>query len=135
MHEKHVRQNNGYRVRHGRDPIQYKSVKIVQVKSKFGTLRFYIDGGDEYVRGAIAVAGANNLPDPEHQKEDSIKIKELYEWWTKTRPNRLDPMDSITEETHGQYYFRLIDEIEQDYNKEDTEKLIELIKIRGSLWT
>lgn len=77
---------------------------------------------------------ANNLTDPEQQKEDSIKIKELYEWWTKTRPNRSDPIDSITEETHGQYYFRFIDEIEQDYNKEDTEKLIELIKIRNSLW-
>ena len=56
MHEKHVRQENAYRVRHGRDPVEYRKVKIIQVKSKFGTLRFYIDGGDEYVRGAIAVA-------------------------------------------------------------------------------
>lgn len=55
-HEEHVRQNNAYRVRHGRDPIKYKSVKIVQIKEKFGGLRFYFDGGDEYICGAVALA-------------------------------------------------------------------------------
>ena len=56
MHEKHVRQNNAYRVRHGRDPIKYESVKISQVKEKWGGLRFYYDGGDDYVSGAVALA-------------------------------------------------------------------------------
>ena len=65
----------------------------------------------------------------------SEKIRKLYEWWTKERPNRDDPLMTITKETHGKYYFRLIDEIEKDYAQEDTNKLIELIKIRGSLWT
>jgi hypothetical protein len=80
---------------------------------------------------------ACNLSDEysQQQKEDSIKIKELYEWWTKERPNRIDPLMTITKETHGKYYFRLINDIEQDYTNEDTAKLIELIKIRGSLWT
>lgn len=55
-HEEHVRSNNAYRVKHGQNPVEYQKVKIIQVKSKFGTLRFYIDGGDEYVRGAIALA-------------------------------------------------------------------------------
>lgn len=27
-----------------------------QVKEKFGTLRFYYDGGDEYIRGLVAMA-------------------------------------------------------------------------------
>ena len=36
------------------DPDFY--VKAVQVKEKFGTLRFYIDGGDAEVRGMIAAA-------------------------------------------------------------------------------
>ena len=31
-------------------------VKAVQVKEKFGTLRFYIDGGDEEVYGMIKMA-------------------------------------------------------------------------------
>lgn len=79
---------------------------------------------------------ANNLTEEysERQREDSIKIKNLYEWWTKERPNRIDPLMSITKESHGKTYYKLIDDIEQDYAKEDTEKLIELIKIRNSLW-
>ena len=62
-------------------------------------------------------------------------LKELYEWWTKTRPNRSDPIDSITKETHGEDYFILIDEIDQDYYKEDTEKLKQLMGCRERLWT
>jgi len=31
-------------------------VKIVQIKTKFGGLRFYIDGGDDYVTGMIQFA-------------------------------------------------------------------------------
>jgi hypothetical protein len=30
--------------------------RCVQVKAKFGGLRFYIEGGDDYVRGAIHLA-------------------------------------------------------------------------------
>ena len=56
MHEKHIRNQNAYRVRHGRDPIKYESVKIVQIKEKFSGLRFYYDGGDEYICGAVALA-------------------------------------------------------------------------------
>ena len=80
---------------------------------------------------------ANNLPEESYrtQREDSIKIKELYEWWTKQRPNRDDPLMTITKKSHGEEYYKLIDDIEQDYEKEDTAKLIELIKIRRSLWT
>ena len=44
-------------------------VEAVQVKSKFGGLRFYIDGGDEYVSGMIRLA--------EHM---SYTIKENTEW-------------------------------------------------------
>jgi hypothetical protein len=32
---------------------KFKPVKVVQVKEKFGTLRFYIDGGDDHIRGLI----------------------------------------------------------------------------------
>ena len=80
---------------------------------------------------------ANNLPEESYrtQREDSIKIKELYEWWTKQRPNRDDPLMTITKKSHGKEYYKLIDDIERDYEKEDTAKLIELIKIRRSLWT
>jgi hypothetical protein len=37
-------------------PAEIKQVKAAQVKEKFGGLRFYVDGGDEYVHGAIQLA-------------------------------------------------------------------------------
>ena len=78
--------------------------------------------------------------DPDYNKltpqaEASVKIRALYEWWTKTRPNRDDPYDIITKTTHGKHYYRLIDEMERSYEREDTDKLIELINIRSHLWT
>lgn len=36
--------------------IPVKPVKVDQIKEKFGTLRIYITGGDEYVRGIIGFA-------------------------------------------------------------------------------
>jgi hypothetical protein len=35
---------------------QVKQVIVAQMKEKFGTLRFYYDGGDEYIRGLVSMA-------------------------------------------------------------------------------
>lgn len=35
---------------------EIKQVVAVQVKEKFGSLRFYVDGGDDYTRGMISLA-------------------------------------------------------------------------------
>lgn len=41
------------------DPLQpISQVRATQVKEKFGTLRFYCSGGDEYISGAISMATA-----------------------------------------------------------------------------
>lgn len=37
-------------------PAPVPHVQIKQVKEKFGALRFYYTGGDEYCRGAVALA-------------------------------------------------------------------------------
>lgn len=37
-----------------REPI--RQVVVAQVKEKYGTLRFYYDGGDEYIRGMVTIA-------------------------------------------------------------------------------
>jgi hypothetical protein len=37
-------------------PDEIQQVVAVQVKEKFGTLRFYYDGGDEYIRGLVSMA-------------------------------------------------------------------------------
>ena len=40
-----------------RDPLpKVEKVVAVQVKEKFGTLRFYYNGGDEYVSGLVSMA-------------------------------------------------------------------------------
>jgi len=69
------------------------------------------------------------------QAKAVIKIKKLYEWWKDERPDRVNSFYMFTKETHGDKYFKLIDDREKLYEQEDTNKLIELIKIRGSLWT
>jgi hypothetical protein len=71
---------------------------------------------------------------PTAQAIDSQKILQLYNWWL-DRDYRVNPYDLFTKEKDGKYYYRKIDEMEHKYDEEDTEKLIELIKIRSSLWT
>lgn len=76
----------------------------------------------------------------------SNKIKELYQWWTITRPNRVSPysdnslgdiddiLDTKKIKTNRLKIQKSID-LEEKYDDEDTEMLIELIKIRNHLWT
>jgi len=121
----------------------------------------------KFVKGRCAKAGLDHLnwasrltygkdwckdktdPDynlPTQQAIDAKKIKELYIWWTVTRPKRKDPQDlsgytkidadpkSLNDKKLRNALSRL-EKIEQKYDNEDTEKLIELIKLRHSIWT
>ena len=72
---------------------------------------------------------------PSNQAVDSKKIRELYDWWTVVRPNRYDPYELFSRETHCNEYYKLIGELEDRYSAEDTAMLIELVKIRGAMWT
>jgi len=71
---------------------------------------------------------------PTHQAEAALTTLELYNWW-KNRDNRPDSHEMFTKEKDGPMYFLKIDDMEQKYEQEDTDMLIKLIKIRGSLWT
>lgn len=86
---------------------------------------------------------------PTPQALAAVKIQELYNWW-KDRPNRPEPMtvaglnwDKEKEDSllcgkvsrKELSQFKKLEKIEADYEKEDTKMLIELIKIRGNLWT
>jgi len=78
--------------------------------------------------------------DPEYGKPTSQaiyskKIGELYYWWTVTRPNRIDPYTMFTKKEIGLIYYKRIQELEDRYLQEDTDMLIELVKIRGAMWT
>jgi len=43
-------------IMHQRERFFDKNTKVAQVKTKFGGLRFYIHGDDDYLRGAIKMA-------------------------------------------------------------------------------
>lgn len=115
----------------------------------------YPERNYKFVNGRCKLAGLDHLNwasqlklnedygfDPDHedygkpttQAIAAKKVYELYNWWL-NRDNRVDPYTLYTKEKDGQYYYRKIDEMENAYEEEDTEKLIELIKIRNSLWT
>jgi hypothetical protein len=102
--------------------------------------------------------------DPEYGKPTgqairAKEIKELYTWWKEVYPKRPDPHDASgwsdyceakrvlndgrlfgDKETNelkkqGNKALKLSQKIEQQYEKEDTEMMIRLIKARDSLWT
>jgi hypothetical protein len=70
-------------------------------------------------------------------------LYELYEWWTSIRPVKHKELERLydfdykfgedTAETDEK--FCKAQEFEEELEKEDTEMLIKLITIRGSLWT
>lgn len=77
---------------------------------------------------------------PSEQAKSAIKIKKLYEWWInrKKRPDPLDLSGWTENYDKGNERFesyKISKEIEEKYEEEDDEMLIELIKIRKHLWT
>ena len=101
-----------------------------------------------------------NYGKPTGQALVAKEIKELYTWWTVTYRNRPDPMDASGWSAYckslrnqfgdgwigmsskdpaikisGDKAHKLLAKIEKAYDKEDTEMMIRLIKIRESLWT
>lgn len=129
---------------------------VIYVESELAhTMKAYPDRNYKFVNGKCKLAGLDHLnwamnlnmnedyginPDdedygkPTHQAIVAKKVYELYSWWT-NRDDRVDPYTIFTKEKDGKYYYRKIAKMENSYEEEDTEKLIELIKIRSSLWT
>ena len=105
--------------------------------------------------------GEKHLAKPTGQAETAKEVYDLYTWWTVTRPARPDPYDAsgwtsyceASREANGGKLFpfdtneskelkamsraahKKLDKMEADYEKEDTENLIKLIKLRRGLWT
>jgi hypothetical protein len=96
---------------------------------------------------------------PTQQAVTAKETLELYKWWKVTRPARPDPMDAsgwsaVCEKRRQKYNddvmwednnkeerkesrkaLLLSHKIEEQYDKEDEQMLIRLIKIRKGLWT
>jgi len=60
-----------------------------------------------------------------HQAKAAVVTRDLYLWWKFTRPARSDPYDAAPE----------VSKIEEDYEQEDTDMLVKLIKHRRNLWS
>lgn len=56
QHERNIEGNNQYRMSQHQNPIDYEPFQFTQIKEKFGGLRVYSNGGDEYTRGLIGMA-------------------------------------------------------------------------------
>jgi len=103
--------------------------------------------------------GSPNIGKPTYQAEKALEILALYKWWTDVYRNRPDPHDAsgwsefcdrrrnddrhfldfesetAEEKAESRRILDLCHSIEQEYEKEDEEMMIRLIKIRNSLWT
>jgi len=100
------------------------------------------------------------LGKPTHQAIKAQEILALYRWWTETYRNRPDPYDAsgwsnvceqIRDANDGSLSFsepknpelkeakdasfKSLQDIEQQYEQEDTEMMIRLIRVRHALWT
>lgn len=98
--------------------------------------------------------------EPTHQAKIAQETLALYNWWKFERPSRPDPyevsgyntyLEARREETGGKWSLRAdrspklkkmgsvalkkIGKIEQQYEKEDDQMLIRLVKLRHGLWT
>lgn len=54
--ERNIEGNNKYRASKGEKPVEYEPFRFTQIKEKFGGLRIYYYGGNEYIRGLIGMA-------------------------------------------------------------------------------
>jgi hypothetical protein len=98
-------------------------------------------------------------PEPTYQAKAAKEILELYTWWKEVYPKRPDVHDASgwmayceMRREKGYHFLDMEDktpedaemckkaldkthELEAQYNKEDEDMMIRLIKIRESLWT
>jgi hypothetical protein len=123
------------------------------------------EAGLEYLGWASNLRVDDQDPTSEYTQQAiaAQEIISLYHWWVDVRPLRLDPMDASgwshwcetrrAKETEDDDFFSMLDnktpaeaaetsrilkisnQIEVDYEAEDEEMMIRLIRIRNNLWT
>lgn len=90
----------------------------------------------------------SKLGQPTPQAIDALWLLDAYYWWTMVRPNRPDPyevsgfseaiagkplLSEPTEDT--KVALKTLDEMEEEYYKEDTKWLMEVVERRRTIWT
>lgn len=102
--------------------------------------------GMDYLRWASSLKvqfvpkGDLDYGKPTEQAKSAKKIMKLYLWW-KSRASRPDPFEKsgwtqdFDNPSKRSACFNRLRKIEQDYEKEDENMLISLVKIRKHLWS
>lgn len=109
------------------------------------------EAGLKYLQWETTLVNDNNQPT--QQANAAKEIIELYNWWKNVRPSRPDPYEVSGLAAHyaetkqllsfnyspeqREKYLKMLqtcNTIEQQYEQEDEEMLIRLIKIRRHLW-
>lgn len=103
--------------------------------------------------------GSPNIGQPTPQAVNAQEILDLYTWWTVERPKRVDPHEASgwsaicdrrrasgkdlldfedrtkDEEDESSKALDLLHKLEEQYEQEDEDMMIRLIKVRRGLWT
>jgi hypothetical protein len=124
-------------------------------KKERGKYKRSAEGGIEHLKWAMGLKKdeengyqkeyTEGYGEPTPQAESSKEILEIYNWWKNVRPYREHPHDisKWSEICEGRIKDKEIiresldklTSIEEQYDKEDEDMMIRLIKIRKSLWT
>ena len=72
---------------------------------------------------------------PTDQALAAAAVKRLYIWWTVIRPARVDPYDFVDEESEGLERYKLCTTIENFFEAEDEEMMMNVIRYRRGMWT
>jgi hypothetical protein len=121
-----------------RQDISISWMKRLLYKCKFRSPEL----GLSYLKWEMELEGKYNT----RQRDAAFEQFKLYDWWKNVRPNRPDPFDNFptfgnlkdtSKKTMAQYKkaSKQVHKICQEYNKEDEQMLIRLMKIREELWT
>lgn len=121
-------------------PHEYHDPDEVMLHAIFAVLGMFISEEKDY-------------PVQWDASEESInahnEITSLWKWWTEERPNRKYPQHPaeisgknfydkrLSKEDRDKFlkYFEEVQKIEDEWNKEDQNKLTQLINLRPYLWT
>jgi len=118
----------------------------------------YLIWASELKNVDFATLGTPEYGQPTHQAVAAKEIIDLYVWWKHIRPNRPDPYDASgwslvcekRRKTSDEFLWEdttpedkeetkkaldMSQQLELQYEQEDEEMMIRLIKIRQSLWT
>jgi hypothetical protein len=120
------------------------------------------EAGVDHLKWAAALTWPEDDPTgkPTSQATNAIEMLALYNWWTKDRPNRADPYTASgwsdycekrrakrtkddwlfgektpEERAESKAILGRLHELEAQFEKEDEDMMVRLIRVRNGLWT